>query len=194
MNTNEVTARVAQYWRYDKQCPLVAFEATNGGELADVLVVNKTGQIIETEVKVSLSDLNADLKKVKHLLFYRSFFGEEPPDWKVAKVGGWKEHIRREGFYLHYNKPKINKTSDFYFAVPAELVVKAKVIIEKKYPWAGLLVVQDKPMFYGGYVTVAKKPKRFTVPKVGMVKLARLSRDMSATLVRLAMKDVGLET
>jgi len=187
MKADEVKARVAQYWRYDKQCPLVAFEAENG---ADVLVVTKTGQLIETEVKVSISDLHADLQKSKHLLFYRSFFGEEPADWKVAKLAGWRDRIRREKFFGRYLR--VNETYAFYFAVPSELVVKVKEVIEKKYPWAGLLEVGDR-MYNGSYVSVAKKPRRFTVPKVGILRLARMARDMSATLVRLALNGSDMQ-
>ena len=189
MNASEVKARVAQYWRYDKQCPMVAFEAENG---ADVLAVTKTGQLIETEVKVSISDLHADLQKAKHLLFYRSFFGEEPPDWKVVKVRGWKEHIRCERLYSRYREPQQNEVYSFYFAVPADLVGKAKDVIGKKYPWAGLLEVRDR-MYNGSFISVERKPRRFTVPKVGMLRLARISRDMSATLVRLSLKSSDLE-
>ena len=180
MKADEVKARVARYWRYDKQCPMVAFEAEIGGELADVLVVDKQGLVIETEVKVDVADLRADLKKAKHLLFYRGFFGEEPPDWKIARLIGWRDHLRRERIYRHQMDG--NRIHLFYFAVPSDILVKAKEIIEDRYPWAGLLGVYDF------IVTVDRKAKPFHTPKMSGLQLARMARDMSATLVRLAEK------
>ena len=74
MTADEVKAVVLAYWRYTRQCPLVGVEGwcdlQNYGELADVLAVTKERMLIETEVKVTLSDLKSDIKKRKHELIY----------------------------------------------------------------------------------------------------------------------------
>ncbi len=112
MNSDTIKACIAAYWRYQRQCPVVAFEASSRldwgwGEQADVLAVNKERCLIETEVKVSLSDLRKDKDKPKHRLFLD---------------GG--------GPY---------PTAYFYFAVPQEIANLAALLCDTLYPYAGVL-------------------------------------------------------
>jgi hypothetical protein len=75
LTADKIKAIVAGYWRYHMQCPFVALEADcNLGPwkdygAADVLVINKKRQVIETEVKVTIADLKQDVKKAKHVSF-----------------------------------------------------------------------------------------------------------------------------
>ena len=62
---DSIKASVAAYWRYTRQCPLVAFESSSMlewgfAEQADVLAVDKGRYLIETEIKVSISDFRKD--------------------------------------------------------------------------------------------------------------------------------------
>ena len=66
MNSDTIKACVANYYRYQRQCPIVALEAWNyhyPPNQPDVLVVDVKNRLIEVEVKVSLSDFKADRKK-----------------------------------------------------------------------------------------------------------------------------------
>jgi len=53
---------VASYFRYTRQCPLIAFEADSQldsyrDSQADILVVDKKRLLTEIEVKISIADL-----------------------------------------------------------------------------------------------------------------------------------------
>lgn len=70
MNSHKMKALVASYWRYVRQCPVVGLEVEDGGgELADVMAVDKKRYLVETEIKTSLADLKRDIKKKKHRRF-----------------------------------------------------------------------------------------------------------------------------
>ena len=105
-----IKASVATYWRYQRQCPVIALEVDSQvhswmGEPADILVVNNERQLLEIEVKVTLSDLKRDAKKRKHETF-------------------------RNGRSV---------TTHFYFAVPREIANKAKPICDDLFPYAGII-------------------------------------------------------
>ena len=110
ITADQIKANIASYWRYVKQCPVVALEVNSQlgewtGEAADVLAVNKNRYLIETEVKVSMSDLKRDVRKRKHIAF-------------------------RAGHSV---------TRYFYFAVPIDIANNAKDICADLYPYAGIL-------------------------------------------------------
>jgi hypothetical protein len=71
INSDQIKAIIASYWRYIRQCPVIALEVNSnlssysGEETADVLAVDKLRYLIETEVKVSLADLRRDIEKEK---------------------------------------------------------------------------------------------------------------------------------
>lgn len=76
MNSETIKACVAGYWRYRRQHNLVAFEMGPSLEpwsstQADILSVTKDRYLVETEVKVSLSDLRRDGKKTNHQFYKR---------------------------------------------------------------------------------------------------------------------------
>lgn len=110
MIADQIKAVIASYWRYVRQCPVIALEVNSNlssysGEMADVLAVDKNRFLIETEVKVSLADLRRDAKKKKHRDFR---------DNRCA-------------------------TRHFYFAVPRDIANDAKLICDDLYPYAGVL-------------------------------------------------------
>lgn len=126
MTADDIKAVVCCYWRFVRHCPLVATETTSAAYgLAeyppDVMAVSKNGFLIETEVKVSVSDLRREIKKSK----YRYTHG-------------------LDGLAPQYRFPaKYSIAKFFYFAVPASLVEKAKPILSELYPGAGLLAVEE---------------------------------------------------
>ena len=72
LTADRMKAEIACYWRYAKQCSLVALEATFPWlGTADVLAVDRRGFLIETEVKLNVADLRQDKRKQKHLDFAR---------------------------------------------------------------------------------------------------------------------------
>ena len=72
ITSDQIKAIVASYWRYVRQCPVIALEVDCNlnsyslDERADVLAVDKNRYLIETEVKANLADLKRDAKKRKH--------------------------------------------------------------------------------------------------------------------------------
>ncbi len=111
LSSDTIKAAVASYWRYTRQCPLVAFECSArlhfGGELADVLVVTEDRLLSVVEVKISLSDFRRDRNKSCH-----RFFKDD------------------RGFI---------PATHFYFAVPKELANNAAYLCDDLYPYAGVL-------------------------------------------------------
>ena len=151
----EIKAMVAGYFRYKKQCPVVAFEASNklkwaDGELADILVVSESRMLYEIEVKVSLSDLRGDRKKRKHNSFL-------------------------EG-------PSYLPTYKYYFAVSKELADKALDICNELYPYAGLLVVSKFPFNSTAFdfgVRECKSPKHLNNKRLPLKEVLFLVKEQS---------------
>ena len=130
MTADDMKAVVCCYWRFVRHCPLVATETTLStfGFLAeyppDVMAVSKNGFLIETEVKVSITDLRREITKRKYRRGQRqgdpptfTWFQCFPSEWNIAKY--------------------------FYFAMPVSIVEKAKPILSEFYPGAGVLAVEE---------------------------------------------------
>ena len=159
MNSDEVKAAVLCYWRYEKQCPLVALEAD--WDSADIIAVTKNGRKIETEVKVSIGDFRADAAKQKHHLW-------TTPDAK-------------------------HRTWQFWFAVPRDLANQVAMECEQRYPYAGVLGVGGESGIYISAampfpVTVYRKARHLSQQRIPLQQMARLVRDQSATVCRLAKR------
>jgi len=127
VTADDIKAVVCCYWRFVRQCPLVATETTVGGYgfstefPPDVMAVSKNGFLIETEVKVSIADLRREITKQK----YRVTWG-------------------LDGLSPRYQFPaKYSAAKFFYFAVPSAIVERAKPVLRELYPGAGLLEVED---------------------------------------------------
>lgn len=59
------------YWRLDRGCPIVALE--HNWRQSDVIAVTRSGEVIETEVKITLYDLKRDRDKPKHHFMAKDF-------------------------------------------------------------------------------------------------------------------------
>lgn len=175
MKSDMMKARVAQFWRYDKQHVLVGFESDIYTGKADVVSVTAQGRIYETEVKISLSDLAADGHKDKHPQWLKEYRGECRP----------KEPYLRDyrDLFPHC----------FFFAVPDDLANKAFEYIDRHYPYAGLLRVSERPSYSGAYVYISRQPKILHTRKCSLMTLTHLVKDQSATLARLALKAAGIK-
>lgn len=162
MTAAEVKAMVAGFYRYKKQCPVVAFEASDwarfrAGEPADVLAVTESRMLYEIEVKISLSDMKYDKKKRKH--------------------------------YHFLNGTDYIPVHQFYFAVPKELVNKALVICEEYYPYAGLLSVSKFPFNSASIdfgVHCERRAKGLSKERLTIKQVLYLVIEQSGTVCRLA--------
>jgi len=160
MNADQVKAVAASYWRYVRQCPVIALEVNaklspySGEERADVLAVNKDRFLIETEVKVTLADLKRDAKKAKHRAFRDNL-----PTKCVARY--------------------------FYFAVPRDIANKASLICDDLYPYAGVLGANGLDE-YG--VEVYRQAKFLPGKRLSFPQVLRIIFNQSSTVCRLAKK------
>lgn len=159
VNSDQIKATIASYWRYVRQCPVVALEVSSnlssysGGELADVLTVDKNRMLIETEVKVTLADLKRDARKAKH----RSF---------------------REGLQRCI-------TRYFYFAVPTDIANEAKLVCDDLFPYAGILGTNGVDEWG---VVIYRTAKPLTGKRLTYTQALRLIFGQSGTVCRLAKK------
>lgn len=152
-------AAVASYWRYVRQCPFVALEASsrlqafNDGGQSDVLVLNQHRLLIETEVKLDIAGFRRDRKKLKHRCL-----------------------ADNDGSY---------PVTYFYFAVPKSIANKVAFLCAELYPYAGVLSSDGGD----GYdVEVYREPKIRLAKPLSFLELTRLAREQSATLCRLAQE------
>jgi hypothetical protein len=183
-------ARIATYWRYDKQCTLVAIEASsrlagyNAGGQSDVLCLDRLGTLIETEIKQSISDLRHDREKEKHYHFYLEYFKDVS---LLPDVKGWRYHRRWLIDRPQYHDYPI---SEFYFAVPEGLEKEAKKAMLELFPYAGLLVVKNIDFYSWDWATnpigQPKHAHHFDKAKLTDSQLLHLQKEMSATICRLS--------
>ncbi|MDP2873416.1 MAG: MmcB family DNA repair protein [Bacillota bacterium] len=160
ITADSIKAVIASYWRYVRQCPVIALEVDSsldsysGGERADVLAVDKNRFLIETEVKITLADLRRDAEKSKHRAFR-----ENLPTRCVAR--------------------------HFYFAIPRDIANTASLVCNDLYPYAGVLGVNGLDEYGVEVYRQAKflAGKRLTYPQV-----LRIIFNQSATVCRLAKK------
>ena len=194
---NEMRAKVAYYFRYQQQCPLVAIEAStmlqsyNSGGQADVMAINKKRHILEVEIKISIADMRKDIHKPKHYWMWRDYFGEEPDAAIFKKRPLWEREVEMQSTIGRVSSRAA--AHQFYFAVPADLANKAKALCETLYPYAGLLIVNRDMGSNPYYITTAKKAKHFDKPRATPRQLMRLAKEMSATVCRLAMDLAGVK-
>ena len=157
INANAIKAAVVSYWRYSRQCPIIALEASarlqafNDGGQADVLAVNNDRLLIETEVKLDMGDFRRDREKPKHSRL-RANDGSYP-------------------------------TSYFYLAVPREIANRVCLVCDQIYPYAGVLGV-DGLSEQNAYMY--REAKRLKGGKLTLLQTTRMAKAQSATLCRLA--------
>ena len=157
-NSNQIKAVIASYWRYVRQCPIVALEVNfnlssfSGEEMADVLAVDDNHFLIETEIKVALADLRRDARKKKHRKFLEN----------------------RRGV-----------TRYFYFAVPRDIANEVKLICDNLFPYAGVLSVNGTDEYE---VQVYRRAKQLAGTELGEEQKLRINYNQSSTVCRLAKK------
>lgn len=171
--SDELKILVMGYWRFNRNCHIVASEYNYGD--ADVISVTPAGMVIETEVKVSLSDLKREVNKSKHLAMQSEFAFSEGHELDHPYI--------RSAPRRHY----------FYFAVPQALKEKAKVIIAQEYPYAGLLVVKpidpEVNTCYSIPVYSVRTARQFkSKPKLTYEQTMEVAKGMATTLCKLGIK------
>ncbi len=182
MKSAEIKAALLQYYRYDRQFQLVALEAQHFHN-ADVVAVNGRW-IIETEVKVSIADMKADIKKPKHEVLRADYLRYHPDQSPLLQQYDW-----------HKTWPNISykyQGHRFFFAVPEELAEEVEHVRSTYYPYAGLLLVRPEPYIYSLSmfgIKTAKEAYHFPKPKADFKLLVSLVKDQSATLTRLAVEN-----
>lgn len=187
LNADEIKAGLLQYYRYDRQFQLVALEAQHFHN-ADVVAVNGR-KIIETEVKVSIADMKADISKPKHEILRRDYLEKYPDQASLLHPYEW--HHYKHPYLPSFNFEYKYKGHQFYFAIPEELAESAAPIRNTYYPYAGLLLIRPEPYIYSlstvGVKTV-HEAYHFKRPKADYKLLVSLVKDQSATLARLAVR------
>ncbi len=197
MNSQEIKVALLQYYRYDRQYKLVALEAYHFHN-ADVVCVNNRGWIIETEVKISISDMKADINKQKHEALSCDYLKAYPAQVSLMHKRKDRTSEATKLFYAQYAhlKPEYKYSGhEFYFAIPEELAEEASHIRNSYYPYAGLILVRPEPHFYSLSmfgIRIAMQPYHFTKPKADIKFLSALVKDQSATLTRLAVLNCQL--
>lgn len=154
--SEKIKIAVLAYWKFKRHHMMGAIECKN----ADVFTVTRTYMTTDTEVKVSISDMQreARTKYYKH----RRFIENNPERWAQP--------------FTHY----------FYFAVPIDLQDKALDVIKGRYPYAGLLVFTDgeidiyKPL----NIKMVKRSSRFKRDAVGLKELMELGYQATNTALR----------
>ena len=127
--TDELKYAAAE-WLSKRRCYPIAVEVRLSSNIADVCGINELGRLVEVEVKRSISDLRNDNHK-----------------WgKHTQIRRLKEEAKKSG--------KVPEEADyfvpsrFYFAVPKELEPKAKEVVRKMYPYAGVISVSFANLSY----------------------------------------------
>ncbi len=145
---------ILAYWKSTKHHMVGAIEAKN----ADVLTVNRSLMLTESEVKTSIADMQREVKtkQSKHWRMTRGY----PPLYPEA----------------HY----------FYFVVPENLADKAIAVCNERYPYAGLLICNDEgvDIYYPHNITCLRQAKRFKRPKVNDRELLQIAYASTNTALR----------
>jgi hypothetical protein len=152
------------YWRYVKHHPMGAIECKN----ADVLTVNRSFMLTESEVKLSIQDMQREIttKRYKHL-----------------RMNGGIPSLYPEAHY-------------FYFVLPEELCEKGLAVCDERYPYAGLLAFQDGDIdiYAPRNIRPIRLSRRFQRRKVEGKELLEIGYGISNTVTRYINKYLNLGT
>ncbi|SRR6266566_2636807 len=157
MNSLQMKAEIAAYWRFKRQMPLVAVEALN----EDVIVITRGRKLYVIEIKVSVSDLRRDIDKPKHAAI-RDRVGLPLFDQMRPRYG--------------------SVPNAFYFAIPQEIADKAEKVIEELYPYAGLLISNDYNRILGHGTYVKRPAQDLNTEKLTLQKIVYYVKAQSASL------------
>ena len=159
--TERIKIEALAYWKFARQHQFGAIECWNN----DVITVSRSLMITDTEIKTSISDMQRELKtkQFKHRRFIQSSltFGLMP------------------------------KTHYFYFAVPENLLEKARIVCQERYPYAGLLVFKrESASIYSPEMECAKRAKRFNRPKATLDEVRRIAYIASNNIIKYSGRDI----
>jgi hypothetical protein len=168
----ELKYLVMCYWRFARGHYMVATEYQGGN--SDVISLDKTGwTVCETEIKISIPDLKKEAKKQKHT---KDVFGK-----KTLKSR-----------FVH----------EFYFAMPARMTEldQVRLIIDGKFPYAGILAIDDCEnylQYAGGVYTLppvkcVKRPTPLAPIEITKEEIMRMAKGMSNSYCNLAFKYMRL--
>jgi hypothetical protein len=181
MNSDTVKALALQYWKYDQCSPLVALEDSN----RDVACIHRH-YLVVTEVKVSVADLRRDLDKSTHCWIRRLLkLPVEESRWGLAATDHAGDSY--EPTYL----ANVVQIRQFYFAVPEDIQGKSLAVIEKLFPYAGLLSARFKKKtdsYRYGEIDLVKTAQLLPVEKASKHEVLEMVKAQSRTLTRLALK------
>jgi len=159
VSSDQIKAVIASYWRYVRQCPVIALETNSnlssyaGEEKADVMAVDSERYLIETEVKLNLADMKRDIKKAKHRDFREN-------------------RMRTVARY-------------FYFAVPKSIANEAVLLCDNFFPYAGVLGSDGGSEWL---VRSYRQPQPLAGKRLTYSQALRLIFSQSSTVCRLAKK------
>ena len=146
------------YWCFYRQHIVGAIECGD----ADVKTLSKSLMVTETEVKISIADMQREVKTKRH------------------------KHMRMsrpiKGLYPFANY--------FYFIVPEELKCKALKVCEERYPYAGLLIYKESgnDFYVDDRIICVKTPKRFQRLKPDIQEILRIGYAARNTAIRYGNK------
>lgn len=131
MNSLECKVKVLHYFRFKRRYLYIATEA---GKFNSDILISDGEQIIEVEVKISISDLKNEIKKKKHKIYASptSYYSKFLPNYFIFAVPESmlekaKKYIREtDGLISIFEKP-IGAKSETY----CKIIKKPKLITEK---------------------------------------------------------------
>ncbi len=146
------------YWRYERKHMIGGIEIKD----ADVLTVTKKFMLTESEVKVSMADMQREVttKRYKHM-----------------RMNGLLSGLYSKAHY-------------FYFVVPAELQEKALEVIQERYHNTGLLVYDAVylDIYNPKNISVVRSSKRFKRQPLDVKEMSEIAYGVSNTATRYINK------
>lgn len=160
--SDELKAMVAGYFRYKRACSLIAFEASDKCKWSSgepADVLAVTNNRMLYEIEVKIS------------------------------LSDLKNDIKKNKHQLITRFPGELLIRQFYFALPNDLINKAKDICDELYPYAGILSVSKFPFISAAYdfgVSSIKEASILSTRKLPLREILVMVREQSGTICRLA--------
>jgi len=160
------------YWRFERNHIIGAIECQD----ADVKTMTRAKMLTETEVKVSITDIQREVS-TKHYKHRQMRLDNLPSGQYYSAIG----HCS-----VHY----------FYFLVPLRLKDKALEICKERYPYAGLLVLDGevKDLYYDRCIKSIKLAKRLKRDRATETEIIHLGRGAVNTALRYGNKILALNS
>lgn len=109
-----------------------------------------------------------------------------------TSINDLKGDIRKEIHQDILTKTYTYPVHYFCFAVLQELEAEAVPVIREMYPYAGLLVVKEHPVFHYADVRTVLNPKKIKKPPLTPIQIREMQRIMSSNICRMANKILGI--